>query len=235
MASLDSERERIKKELFKYIDENCLFRCNPEKTYSLSLPQGTIAPQSPLGRWSTWQFYLRRLTHNPKMLTYVSALIWEQIVVSLNQKKEYPAVQLCGMETSSIPLMIGIQQFAGSHGIAINSFSIRKERKPYGLFNFIDGDPADCPVIVVDDIINSGSSVHRCLDVCKYELGLTPAMNCYSIISWGRYSNKIKFQDHEINVVSLFQQNEFSTKYDPEKYWLPKDCDLTLNKRPEYK
>ncbi len=235
MGIPDTERRKIKKELYEHIDQNCLFRCHPEKVYSLSLPKGTMPGSSPTNTGSTWQFYLRRLTHNPKMLTYVSALIWERIAESLNSGKEYPAVQLCGLETSSIPLMIGIQQFAGSHGIAINSFSIRKERKSYGLFNFIDGQPADCPVIVVDDIINSGSSVQRCLEVCRYELGLQPAMNCYSIISYGRNDNIIKYNQQDISVSSIFQKNEFSTTYDPDKYWLPLDCDLSYNKRPEYR
>jgi orotate phosphoribosyltransferase len=138
------------------------------------------------------------------------------------------------METSSIPMMIALQQYAGRNKIGINSFSIRKERKSYGLFQFIDGMPTESPVIVLDDTINSGKSLSRCFEVCKYELGLTPAPVAYSIIKFNDKMDAVRWNENRIEVVSLFSVNDFSMEYDPSKYWLPSDCDKSYNKRPEY-
>lgn len=231
----EEDREKIKNELHEFITLNCIFRCDPTKRYSESLPVGVISSKSP-SSLNKYQFYLRRLTHNPKMLQYVSALFFYDILKNIQDESEYPAVQLCGLETSSIPIMIGIQQYASRYGIAINSFSVRKERKSYGLFNFIDGIPTDAPVIVVDDTINSGSTLARVLDVCHYELNLKPAKNMYSIIKFNKVNNDfMRFKNDTFKLNGIFKNTEFATEFVPEWYWLPEDCDLSYNKRPDYR
>ncbi len=229
------DKDKILEELKEFIDRNCIFRCNPGVQYSESAPIGKIPSLTPL-QMNSFQFMLRRLTHDPKMLSYVSALMFEKIVESINNETEYPNVQLCGLETSSIPIMIGIQQFAGRYGISINSFSIRKERKQYGLFHLIDGIPTESPVIVIDDTINSARSIHKSLDTCWYELKLKPAKNHYTIMTFQeQLMYLIKYKDHQSIAHSLFARHQFNCSYDAEKYWLPYDCDRTVNKRPEYK
>lgn len=232
---MQDDRNKIIKELYEFIDLNCIFRCNPFINYVEGLPDGVIAASSPKKDNNGYQFMLRRLTHNPKMLSYVSYLMFDNIIKTINNNTEYPAVQLCGLETSSIPLMIGIQQYAARFGISINSFSIRKQRKSYGIFHLIDGIPTDAPVIVVDDLINSGKSIGKCLDVCFYELNLTPAKNMYSIITFDqKLSTKKTYKDIQFTINSIFSKTQFDFAYDESKYWLPYDCDKSKNKRPEY-
>lgn len=231
----DEDREKIKKELHEFITMNCIFRCDPTKKYSESAPIGSIPSKSPL-QFNRFQFYLRRLTHNSKMLQYVSALFFYDIMKTIQESSEYPAIQLCGLETSSIPIMIGIQQYASKYGISINSFSVRKERKNYGLFNFIDGIPTDAPIIIVDDIVNSGSAIGRVLDTCKYELNLKPAKNMYSIINFSPSdTTTMKYGNDTFKLNSVFKKNEFVTDFVKEWYWIPDDCDVSYNKRPDYK
>jgi len=232
---LIKDQDKLRLELKDFIDLNCIFRCNPATHYSESSPIGRIPSNTPL-RMNTFQFMLRRLMHQPKMLSYASALIFSKIVESINDETEYPSVQLCGMETSSIPLMVGVQQLGSRYGIAINSFSIRKERKSYGLFNLIDGIPTDCPVIVVDDTVNSGKSILRCLDVCWYELKLKPAKNHYTIMTFKeQLMQQMQYKQENFITHSLFSRHEFECTFDADKYWLPSDCDRSYNKRPDYK
>lgn len=216
------QHEQILKEIQQYIEDNCIFRADPDVQYSMAAPKGKLVSNNLIHPLS-WLMMMRRLTHNPKMLFFVAALIADDIVEKMRSGKEYQQVQLAGLETSSIPLMTAIQMVMIREGIAINAFTVRKQRKHYGLFNLIDGMPTDAPVIVVDDIINTGSSVSAVLDVCTKELKLIPAKNCYAIVAF-RHMPIIKYEEHYIDVVPLFSKNQFTLNFDKDKYWLPKDC-----------
>lgn len=233
MLLKEEEKTRLLTEIHEYIDKNCIFRCDPNVVYSEGLEPGKIYGQQP-GIRNTSLFFLRRLMHDNKMLTYVSAIILDDMMRKYDSGKDR-FFQLCGMESSSIPLMIGIQAQAARYGIGMNSFSIRKSRKHYGLFNLIDGKPTEAPVVVVDDLINSGSSIAYCLDTVKHELDLSPASTVYSIIKVNPNMSHLKWNEHTMEVFSLFDMSRFSMNYSPEKYWLPKDCDRSVNKRKDYK
>lgn len=221
----------IKNKIQKFIDENCIFRCNPEVEYVPKYIKGVIP-----GRYkdNKYQFFLRKLSHNSTMLYYTSLLLLDEILLRCVQEEKEPYFQLCGLETGSLPLIAAIQQNALKFNININSFSVRKNRKSYGLFNFVEGVPTDAPVIIVDDLINSGGSCFRCLDVCKYELGLEVVNEFYSIMTFLDDPYSINFKDDDYTINSLFVKSDFDLNYDPDKYWIPDDCDKSINKRPEY-
>ena len=102
--------------------------------------------------------------------------------------------------------------------MSINSFSIRKERKSYGLFQYIDGIPTDAPVIIVDDMINSGSSIKKCMEVCKYELGINVNPNVYSIVTLSKEPYSFKYHNDNITINSIFVEQDFNYEYDKNKY-----------------
>lgn len=227
----DEVRERAKETLRDYIDRNCIFRCNPEHQYNELGSPGRLYSSSPSRDDMSWMFMLRRLTHDPQMLRMVSGLFLDDFV-----KRDLSFVQLGGLETSSLPLMTGLSILLGEWTqTKVSTFSIRKERKSYGLFNLIDGMPTEAPVIIMDDTINSGKTLSRCYDVCKYELNIIPAPVAYTIVRFRTDMEFVKWNDHEIEIVSLFDLKDFDLKYDPSKYWLPSDCDKSYNKRPEYR
>jgi len=230
----DDKKLELKSKLTEYIDKYCIFRCNPNIQYSPDLSKGTIPSKSPLIRDNTYQIYLRNLTHNSVMSYYVSILLLDSILNYYKEKNEIPYFQLCGLETGSLPLITAIQQIALKYNLNINAFSIRKKRKSYGIMNLIDGIPTDAPVIILDDMINSGSSVFKCYEACKYELDLKIVNQLFSIITF--MNDPYTFiQDDELYYInSIFVKNDFNYDYDPEKYWLPKDCDRSINKRPDY-
>jgi orotate phosphoribosyltransferase len=228
----DDLKDDMIKQLHQHIDDNCLFRCNPSVHYSECCEAGRL-PTTYEAEMS-FQFFLRRLTHDAKMMTYVSALFIHDLFEKIETGFEHPHIQLCGLESSSIPIMIAMQAYAARFNININSFSIRKERKSYGLFNLIDGKPTDAPVVIVDDIINSGKSIGSCIDVCLYELNIKPAKNCYSIVKFNQLMESIEYKQHKVDLTSIFVVDDFNVNYSKEKYWLPKDCDKIDNKRPDY-
>jgi orotate phosphoribosyltransferase len=72
--------------------------------------------------------------------------------------------QLAGLETASTPMLVSIPLVAKTHGININAFSVRKNRKEYGLHNWIEGPIiSDLPVLLVDDLCNSSNSMQKAM------------------------------------------------------------------------
>lgn len=223
--------QTLRTSLYDYIDTKCLFRANPEVQYFPYVNKGSLIPSNISNNSMTWCFYLRNLTHNPILLRDVSFTIAQDIIKKASTGLEYQEIQLCGLESAAIPLLTGIQLAFLQAGIVVNAFTIRKERKPYGLCHLVDGIPNNSRVIVIDDMINSGNSLIKALEVCSYELGVEPAMNCYSIIGNELLSVMLWKNQYEIYKNYFFSKSEFSKKYDKNKYWLPKDCDKTVFKR----
>lgn len=232
MSSIIDQKNNAKKILSEYIDKHCIFRCNPEIQYAPNLQKGVIPSKGASD--TKYSFYLRRLTHNPMMLNGACALILDDIIEKFKESGKDLFFQFCGLETSSIPFLIGLQMTALKFGLSINSFSIRKERKPYGIFNLVDGIPTEAPVIIVDDLINSGSSIFKCLEVCEYELNLKILPDCYSIVTLTQPPFMFKHKETTYNINSIFVKNDFNFDYCPEKYWLPEDCNKSINKRTDY-
>lgn len=223
--------EPIRQEMYSFIDKHCIFRCKPDFIYHEGAPPGIIYSQYPSLTNNTFQLFMRRFTHDAKMLHYLSAIIVKDIFKKTGEDTFF---QLAGLESSSIPIIAGIQEYLSGNKIAVNSFTIRKERKGYGLFNFVEGISTDAPVLLVDDTINSGNSIRQCLEVCNHELNLLPHADMYAIVRFNKNMEHIKYNDSIIEVNYLFDIDEFDLTYDPEKYWHPKDCDKSVNKRPEY-
>lgn len=228
----DEQKLEFRTKIHDFIDKNCLFRCNPNIQYFPGQPNGTILGKM---KHSNFVFHLRRLTHNPVMAYYTSLLILDEIAAQIKIGEEQEYFQLAGLETASIPLMSAIQHTALKFGISINAFSVRKERKGSGLFHFVDGKPTDAPVVIVDDMINSGNSVRKTTEVCLFELGLSVKPYAFSIMTLSPEPYQVEIRpDHIIDINSIFVRKDFDYTYDPEKYWLPKDCDRSNCGRPDY-
>jgi hypothetical protein len=54
-----------------------------------------------------------------------------------------------------------IQIRASERNIKVNGFFVRRERKRYGLSNTCKGTIADEPVVIIDDTLNSATSVEK--------------------------------------------------------------------------
>jgi orotate phosphoribosyltransferase len=93
-----------------------------------------------------WQFQMRAPLLRPQSLTFVARCFWG---LYLNRYKERP-FQIAGADAGSLPIMSAILMCAPS--IPLNAFSIRKQRKTYGICNMIEGRPTSQPVVIVDDL-----------------------------------------------------------------------------------
>lgn len=106
----------------------------------------------------SWIFDFRALLLQPRWLDAYAEIFWE------TYKKEYP-FQVCGMESAAISLVAAIVMKSVERGMPVNGLFMRKSRKRKGLLRQIEGTPNKEKIILVDDLINSGSTFKKQIDM----------------------------------------------------------------------
>jgi outer membrane protein assembly factor BamB len=97
---------------------------------------------------------LRRLFMDPEALRLLADAFWNEMAPSL-------PFQIGAVETAAIPLLGALLLAASAKGLSTSGFIIRKERKTTGLGRRIEGELSADPVVMIDDILNSGNSLER--------------------------------------------------------------------------
>ena len=101
-----------------------------------------------------WLFDFRNILLQPELLNRYAEIFW-QLYAS-----RYP-FQVCGMESAAISLVSAIVMKSVERGTPVNGLYIRKSRKRQGLMKRIEGSPTSDPIILVDDLINSGGTFDK--------------------------------------------------------------------------
>lgn len=101
-----------------------------------------------------WLFDLRTVLLDQENLDAACSLFWDRFA------KELP-FQIAGVEAAGIPLVIGLLMKARELGLKVNGVIVRKERKTYQRGRAVEGELTDEPMVLVDDIINSGESLEK--------------------------------------------------------------------------
>lgn len=227
--SVDQATDSIK----NYINANCIFVADNARQYCKDLPPGRLYGKQP-GTTNTYLFTLRNLTHNPVQLQHTAVLLYKQIIDTIKPHVvgNSLSIQLAGVETASLPLITAISLVGLKAGVVINTFSVRKERKRYGLHNYIDGMPNQQPVVIIDDLINSGGTLYHCQQVVKHELGLPANSNAFCIVKFAQTDIVDCGPDSKVSVKSLFTADQFDLTKGYST--APADCSRLINKRPDY-
>lgn len=116
--------------------------------------------------------------------------------------------QLAGVETTGAMLAAGISdEFRTSHHMQLPVVFIRKGRREYGEQKIIDGGLPNRRTIVIDDLINSGSTLRHAVS-SLVSSGLTDVHHVtYSVINLNRSGDFFPFQ-----VRSLYHKEDFRLK-----------------------
>lgn len=202
---------KVKYELVKkFINENCIVRC-PPNIFLKGSKDITVY---------SWQFYLRRAIFDQTIGTLIAKWFLE------NYDGRY---QFAAMETAGPPILSAIMATANRK---VDGFSIRKDRKKYGLFNFIEGIPNTNPVIIIDDLANSKSTILRAAAICAEE-GLEVA-GAMTIVNKAPGLNVVD----TIPVKCMFDLNDFDLKWNKDlgdldvKEFIEKYGDAVLIQHP---
>jgi outer membrane protein assembly factor BamB/orotate phosphoribosyltransferase len=153
-------------------------------------------------RTDGWLFDFRRVLLKPDVLHIVSQLF-------SNDFGDDNKIQICGLEVAAIPLVAGIVSHRYRDGIRNNACFIRKSRKKDGLMKMVEGSiEAHIPIILVDDILNSGKSFIRQIEVLEALGHKVHAVWC--ILRFRDLAYYEYFHKKNIKIFSLFTLDDFS-------------------------
>lgn len=182
-----------------FVNDYCIARVPPG---SKRLP----SYQNQGSGYYTWQFYLRAALFNPDTLNVIVKDFLDKYQDIVLENK----YQLCGVESASTPLLTGILLEAHKRSRYMHGFSIRKERKPYGLMNWIEGLVLDAPAMLIDDLT---SETHKTAIHAAHILddhGIEMAPHFYAVVFKSRDpERKIRLAGNQVTVGSLFDLNDF--------------------------
>jgi outer membrane protein assembly factor BamB len=159
---------------------------------------------SPGGRTNSWLIDMRKILMDGEVLQAIADNFWHTYSDNL-------PFQICGMEVASIPILSAILVESVHRGTPINGFIIRKERKTYGTGSLIEGTPSDDPVILVDDIINSGVSAEKSRVVLE-RLG-KKIFSMFVIVDYKSKRGIAWRQAHQIPLVSPYTLTDFDLEF----------------------
>src|SRR5262249_21783045 len=135
-ASVPVTRETLR----AFINRHCIKRAPPGSKELPSLEDNGFYE---------WQFYLRSAVLVPQFLAVIANTFWTTYRARFAQSP----FQIAGVEQASLPIVTAILLFGAHQGIPVRAFTIRKERKTYGLRNIIEGIPhPTLPVVIIDDL-----------------------------------------------------------------------------------
>ncbi len=202
-------------ELKKFINENVIFRANPEKQYNENYIGGAVPNNIGVHHGRPWQVFMRRLTHNIDMMDIVGDIMYEEFMKPYADHYHYGTpFQMVGLETGSLSIITHLQwTLKISAVLDVNAFTVRKERKSYGLFNYVEGIPTKDKIVLIDDFVNTGNALRFLNHVIKTELDEPEVVGAWCILKTDR--------PETADVKSIFTLDEFDLEYDPDIYWEP--------------
>jgi len=155
---------------------------------------------SPAGNNYEWLIDMRRLFMDARLLDAAAELFWQECAGLL-------PFQVGALEAAAIPLLSAIILKSLARGTPVNGFMIRKERKTYGAGGSIEGSPTAAPIVMVDDILNSGRSLEKARVVLE-QAGHTIA-SVFVLIDYGSHEGRLWREKQAIPVRATFRLGEF--------------------------
>jgi orotate phosphoribosyltransferase len=178
--------------LFKRLETEALVRTNED--------EGLILRKAQSGMRQNWLFDFRALMTQSDDLDLLAEVFWNRM------EPEWP-FQLGGLEVGAIPIVAGIVMKGREKGFKVNSFIVRKSRKKAGLCKQIEGKLSDDPIVVVDDLMNSGSSVLRVVAALEQEERKVTTVFTY--LDFERTTAQKHLKNANIDYVSIFKLTDF--------------------------
>lgn len=179
--------------LARYIVDNCLVETGNSEPLFGKLP----------GSRYKSQFYLTALLYDQAALETVGNS-FRHLVESEIGHWDF---QLAGREWSACPLLVFLPAYMRRHGIELNAFVVRRERKTYGMHNYIEGKPNKSQCLLVDDLCNSTDSFRHSSLVCANEQGLKMLPYIFAVLNRG-YVETDKYLSYSHRALSCCMRSD---------------------------
>ena len=155
-----------------------------------------------------WLFDVKNILLEPLAMKDIADIFWDS-------RTDTKTFQIGGLETAGIPIVAAlIYSGATEHRRTdVTGFIVRKSRKKDGLMKFIEGlsDPK-IPVILVDDLINDGSTKMR--EIAVLEAHGCTVSEIWTVVRFRDMSYYKAFEEKGIRIRSIFELNDFSETLD---------------------
>jgi len=137
-------------------DRDALLRLLFERGFQFS-PEPVFRLAS--GALSRYYLNSKLITLDPKGATLVGRLVFERL-------RDSDARAVGGLTLGADPIALATAIASEAAGKPIAAFVVRKEPKGHGTAGWIEGPlPPEAPVAVVDDVVTTGGSTEKALDV----------------------------------------------------------------------
>ena len=172
---MQNQNSLSKERIARFIKRECI-EYSPKESYFFG--------KLPGARYKS-QFYLSRLLYNQELMKDVAEHFHDIVEKEIGHWN----FQLAGREWSAIPLLMFLPQYLEHFKfVSINSFMIKRDRKTYGIHNYIEGQPNNLPVLMVDDLCNSTNSFIHCKKVIQAkETGLELLPFIFAVLNKKHY------------------------------------------------
>ena len=211
MATLltDKQLETYESAVFNHIQQHCIYRARVRYGEPHLVRWNNGDPQQD----ATYQFFMMRALMDFHISNMIGRMFWEK----MHKLFEETPFQIAGAESSGIPLVSAILTAGFDLDYETSGFIVRKEQKKYGFKNWTEGmiNP-ELPILLVDDIVNSGRSLDQCDVVCT-ELGYQTLDDRFCVLAW----------DNMKNLHWLFRRGHFSLKFGDK--WDERTYDNSMN------
>lgn len=168
--------------------------------------------RSTRGRKLKWLFDLRSLLTQSDDLDLIATVFWDRM------EAKWP-FQVGGLEVGAIPLVAAIVMKGRERGFKVNSFIVRKTRKKAGLCKQIEGTLNQDPVVVVDDLMNSGRSMQRVIAAIE-QAGANVA-EAFVFIDFKQAKAADFLAEKNITFEAVYQLSDFSLSVGPDALFFP--------------
>ncbi|OGJ58043.1 hypothetical protein A2635_01430 [Candidatus Peribacteria bacterium RIFCSPHIGHO2_01_FULL_51_9] len=151
-----------------------------------------------------WLFDIKNILLDPTTMHHIGELFWEA-------HADLDEIQIAGVETAGIPLiatlvLIGHEKYKKK----ASGFFLRKSRKKDGLMKMMEGEMhKNRPVILVDDLINSGKSLMR--QVEALEENDMKVIGVWTLVRFRNPEYYEYFNAKSIPIRSPFELNDFQS------------------------
>lgn len=153
---------------------------------------------------AAWIFDFRNVFLESDVLNVVTRMFWDHF-------KDEEACQIGGVETAAIPLITAIVLEGKRRGKEVTGFYIRKSRKKIGLMKQLEGTLTGKSIILVDDLINSGRSLIRQVELLGTEGSRVKSV--FTVLRFRSPASYGYFAERNISMHSLFVLPDFSLPF----------------------
>lgn len=163
--------------------------------------------ESGAGTSDQWLFDFRTIILQPDYIDTIAEEFFARY------KNLYP-FQVGGLEVAAIPIIAAIVMKSKQLGLPVNGFFIRKSRKKSGRLNMIEGTLNDKPIILVDDLINSGRTFKHQIEVIKSQPTFieNPILKIFTILRFKEMEQYTFLTEYGLEIESMFTLADFSNE-----------------------